>query len=212
MARGQKTLYLTAKNTQHEVAEDAVRRLQEVGVKLRSVTIHAKSKMCLKDEPHCNPQYCEFARDHYSKVAASGLPALLVEKKRLTAKTFRRLAEEHQVCPFDLQMEALPRADVVVCDYNYVFSPRNTVGRLVHNGWTASKSKPNLIIDEVHNLPARATDYYSAGLASEEMRDLCGACPDEVRLPAYAVLDSFRALLEDNPAVVTFHSNRGKWR
>src|SRR5262249_45306632 len=57
MRRGQKTLYLTAKNTQHEVAEDAVRRLQEAGIKLRSVTIHAKAKMCMKEEPHCNPQY-----------------------------------------------------------------------------------------------------------------------------------------------------------
>ncbi|MBX3021819.1 MAG: ATP-dependent DNA helicase [Bdellovibrionales bacterium] len=196
MKRGQKTVYLTAKNSQHEVAEDAVKRLQEAGVKLRSVTIHAKSKMCLKEEPHCNPKHCEFARNHYDKVSAHGLREKLNKKKRLTAKTFRKMAIEHEVCPFELQMEAAAQADVVVCDYNYVFSPRNSIGRLIHNGWgDGGKNLPNLVIDEIHNLPARATEYYSARLSCDEIERLYAACPDSVRTLAYGILEGLRDLI-----------------
>lgn len=197
MARGQKAIYLTAKNSQHEVAEDAVRRLQEAGVKLRSVTIHAKSKMCMKDEPHCNPEYCEFARDHYDKVAREDLAGKLAKKKRLTAQTFKKLAAEHEVCPFELQMDSVSGADVVVCDYNYVFSPRNIVGRLTHNGYAAQKSRANLVIDEVHNLPGRANEYFSATLSCFEVEQLAVDAPLEVRTTALAVLQALRDLIAD---------------
>lgn len=193
--RGQKTVYLTAKNSQHEVAEDAVRRMQEAGVKLRSVTIHAKSKMCMKEEVHCNPEHCEFARRHYDKVSEKGLPALLAKKKRLTARTFKKLAEEHEVCPFELQMEAAARADVVICDYNYVFSPRNSVGRLAHNGWGGSKSRPNLVIDEIHNLPARANEYFSASLSCDEIHQLVQETPLTVQTQAWAVFEAARGVM-----------------
>lgn len=199
MERGQKTLYLTAKNSQHEVAEDAVRRMQEVGVKIRSVTIHAKGKMCLKEEPHCNPQYCEYARDHYTKVSENELAEKLGKKKRLGIKTFHKMAEQYQVCPFELQFEAVPSADVVVCDYNYVFSPRNSINRFTHNGYSpsANKSRPNLIVDEIHNLPGRSAEHFSASLSCEEVRNLTVDTPDEVRTQAVAVLEWLRAFCAD---------------
>lgn len=197
MRRGQKTVYLTAKNAQHEVAEDAVRRLQEAGVKLRSVTLHAKTKICMKDEPHCDPAYCEFAREHYTKMSRHDVAGVLAKKKRLTADSLRRLARRFEVCPFELQLEAVPRADVVICDYNYVFSPRGSLGRLTHNGFDANKQRPNLVIDEIHNLPARAADYHSAALSSSEISRLCGEIGGAARPAAFDVLDSLRLLLID---------------
>lgn len=197
MRRGQKTLYLTAKNSQHEVAEDAARRLQDTGVRLRSVTVHAKAKMCMKAEPHCDPKVCEFANRHYDKLAEHKLDDVLAKKKRLTQKSFKKLAETYEVCPFELQMEALPYADVVICDYNYVFSPRNALGRLTHNGWTAQRNRPNLVVDEVHNLPARANDYYSAQLACEELAQLVTEAPLEVAMEGQALLGALRQLIAD---------------
>jgi DNA excision repair protein ERCC-2 len=177
MGQGQKVIYVTAKNTQHEVAEDAVQRLQDAGVKLRSVTLHAKAKICLKDEPHCDPSFCQYAKNHYAKVAEHGVIEKLAKKKRLTAKTFRQMAELYEVCPFELQMASVARADVVICDYNYVFSPRNTLGRLTHNGYGKSKSKPSLVIDEAHNLPERAAGYFSAALSCDEFHELISRFP-----------------------------------
>jgi DNA excision repair protein ERCC-2 len=168
MARGQKAVYVTAKNSQHAIAEDAARRLQETGAKVKAHTLHAKSKMCFKDETLCNPEYCEFARDYYSKVEQNQIVEKLRKKKNLTAKTFQKMGREFEVCPFELQMEALTHADLIICDYNYVFSPRNILGRLTANGY-GKNTPPNLIIDEAHNLPARANEYFSAMIHADEL-------------------------------------------
>lgn len=203
MSRGQKVLYLTPKNSQHAVAEDAAKRLQKAGVRMRSLTVHAKAKMCLKDEPHCDPQYCEYADRHYDKLSAHDLPQLMAKRKRLTATAFKKIARAHVVCPFELQMEAAARADLVICDYNYVFSPRNSVGRLTFNGWNDTRSKPNLIIDEMHNLPARATEYHSAVLSAEELSSLAQRSPENVKPQFQELIQSFcslaRALHGDLP-------------
>jgi DNA excision repair protein ERCC-2 len=96
----------------------------------------------------------------------------------LKARIFRELGEKYQVCPFELQLEAAREADVVICDYNYVFAPRSALGRVRDLG-VDQAGKPSLVIDEAHNLPARAMDYYSPALSSvilermrEEIRDL----------------------------------------
>lgn len=173
LARGQKVIYATPKNSQHTVAEDAVERFQDMGASIRSMTITAKSKMCFKDEPVCNPEYCEFAKDHYTKVARGDVMGQLAKKKKLTAKVFKNVAEEHHVCPFEIQLDAAVEADTVICDYNYVFAPRSAFGRLANPGF-GQDEKPNLVIDEAHNLPSRAMDHYSPSLsvaALERMRE-----------------------------------------
>jgi len=164
LARGQKVIYVTPKNSQHAVAEDAIDRLQEAGVNLKSLTVTAKSKICLKNEAFCNPDYCEYAKDHYTKVAEHKIAEQLAKKRSLTQKTFTKIAEEFKVCPFEIQFDAARDADTVICDYNYVFAPRSALGSVASAGW-AQTGKPNLVIDEAHNLPARAIDYYSPALS-----------------------------------------------
>lgn len=164
LSRGQKIIYLTPKNSQHTVAQDAVSRLQEIGANIKALTVTAKSKMCLKNEPICNSTYCEFAENHYTKVTENQLPELLAKKRNLTSHTFKKLGEQYQVCPFELQFEVIQHVDTVICDYNYVFAPRSSIGRVASNHINL-ESKPNLIIDEVHNLPARSMDYYSPSLS-----------------------------------------------
>lgn len=191
LARGQRLIYVTPKNSQHGVAEDAVTRLQDGGANIRGMTLTAKSKMCFKAEPLCNSEYCEFAKDHYTKVAENGLLAKLSKKKSLTAKVFKSMAEEHRCCPFELQIDATKDADAIICDYNYVFAPRSAVGRLTGGGLD-QEGKPNLVIDEAHNLPSRAMDYYSPSLsvaALESMRDDLLKIPIRFRNEAMDLLD-----------------------
>jgi DNA excision repair protein ERCC-2 len=173
LSNGQKVIYVTPKNSQHAVAEDAIDRLQEAGANIKSMTLTAKSKMCFKNEPVCNPEFCEFAKNHYSKVADNNLPEKLSKKRILSTKTFQKMAAEYEVCPFELQYEAAKLVDTVICDYNYVFSSFASPQRLSGEVFTA-KGKPNLVIDEAHNLPARAMDYYSPTLSVhvlEKMRE-----------------------------------------
>jgi DNA excision repair protein ERCC-2 len=145
LSRGQKVVYVTPKNSQHSVAEDAVSRFQEAGAPVKSLSITAKSKICFKNEPLCNPDYCEYARGYYAKVHANGIHDILVKKRRLKARTFRDLGEKYQVCPFELQFDSAESADVVICDYNYVFAPRSASGRMTAVGIDQA-GQPNLVI------------------------------------------------------------------
>jgi DNA excision repair protein ERCC-2 len=191
LTRGQKLIYLTPKNSQHSVAEDAIDRLQEKGAAIKGMTLTAKSKMCMKNEPICNPEYCEFAKDHYTKMHENKLLEKLAKKRRLKASTFKKMAEEFQVCPFELQLDAAQDVDTVICDYNYVFAPRSAFGRLSSSG-LISEGKPNLVIDEAHNLPSRSMDYYSPSLSVatlENMREDLRIIPMRFQRDAMSLLD-----------------------
>lgn len=172
-ARGQKVIYTTPKNSQHLVAEEGIEKFQELGVNIKSLTLTAKSKLCMKTEAICNPEFCEYAKDYYDKLAEHDLAAQLAKKRKLNSKTFKKLAEQFTVCPFELQLEGIHEADTVICDYNYVFGNRSVLSRLPLSG-LAQEGNPNLVIDEAHNLPMRAMDYYSPSLSSyvlEEFRE-----------------------------------------
>ena len=197
LGRGQKIVYVTPKNSQHSVAEDAVARFQKAGARLKSLSITAKAKICFQSEPLCNPDYCEYARDYYAKVCSHGILAILARKRSLKARMFRDLGERYRVCPFELQIDGAREADVVICDYNYVFAPRSAFGRMTDIGIDQT-GKPDLVIDEAHNLPSRAMEYYSPSLSSillEQMRDEIGMVPAPFRREAGELLDgSLQAL------------------
>lgn len=170
-ARGQKVVYVTPKNSQHEACEKAVDLMNEQGADIKRLTITSKAKMCLKEEPICNPHYCEYAKDYYTKVAENDLIKKLNKQKKLSSKKFLKMGEEFKVCPFELSLEGIDHADVVVGDYNYVFSPRSLVGRL-SEPLLDTDELPNLVIDEAHNLPARAQDYFSPEISTAVLKTM----------------------------------------
>lgn len=197
LSRGQRVVYVTPKNSQHGVAEDAVSRFQQAGAKISSLTITAKGKICFKDEPLCDPDYCEYARDYYAKLHENDILTILARKRRLKARTFRQLGEQYRVCPFELQLDASREADLVICDYNYVFAPRSAFGRMTDISLD-QEGKPSLVIDEAHNLPARAMEYYSPLLSSQELeklRDAMGEIHPPFGGEALQLLDSCLSIL-----------------
>jgi DNA excision repair protein ERCC-2 len=170
MSRGSQMIYVTPKNSQHAVARDAVQRMQAQGSKVKALVLTAKSKMCMKDETICNPEYCEFAKDYYQKVDQNDLVKKAAKGDILDRHTFVKLAKKYEVCPFELSLDTIKYADVVVGDYNYVFSPTNIMGRFSRH-LTGAIDKPDLVIDEAHNLPSRACGYYSAALTVNQMQE-----------------------------------------
>lgn len=169
--RGQKVVYVTPKNSQHQVAEKAVDLIADQGPLIKRLTLTSKSKMCLKAEPLCNPHYCEFALDYYKKVSTNDLVNKMGKIRNLSSKKLKKLGETYVVCPFELSVEAIPNADVVIGDYNYVFSPRSLIGRLT-DPLLLKKESPNLVIDEAHNLPSRAQDYFSPQISTLMINDI----------------------------------------
>ncbi|MGZ3772366.1 MAG: ATP-dependent DNA helicase [Pseudobdellovibrionaceae bacterium] len=198
LARGQKVVYVTPKNSQHLVAEEAVEKIQEQGCKVRSLTITAKSKMCLKAEPLCNPKYCEYAKDYYKKIDDHDLINKISKLRSLNRDKLKDMAEEHQVCPFELSIEAIERADVVICDYNYVFAPRGLLGRLSEPLFEP-KEKANLVIDEAHNLPSRSQDYFSPSISTQQLNLLekdFSKLPATFSIQAQALTSQARRLIQ----------------
>ncbi len=199
MARGQKVIYVTPKNSQQLVAEEAIEKFQEKGCQVKSLTLTAKSKLCMKAEPLCNPEYCEYAKDYYDKVHKHDLKAQLQKKKKISSRVMKNMAEKYQVCPFELQLEAIDEMDAVICDYNYVFANRSALGRLPHVRFE-EEGKPNLVVDEAHNLPARAMGYYSpvlSGSALEKMKSELEKIPKKFAREGSELLDDAISLIMD---------------
>jgi DNA excision repair protein ERCC-2 len=171
LSRGQRVVYLTPKNSQQVIAEEAIEKFQARGCNTRSLTITAKSKMCLKAEPLCNPDYCEFARNYYDKLLKHDLKTELSKKKKLTARIMKNLGQKYEVCPFELQLEAVPHADTVICDYNYVFGHQSALAKISATGFE-QEGKANLVIDEAHNLPSRTMGNFSPELSGEFLEGL----------------------------------------
>ena len=191
LARGQSVIYVTPKNSQHAVAEEAAAKFQDTGSAVKSLTLTAKSKICMKAEPLCNSTYCEYAKDYYAKIAENGLLELLAKKKKLSAKVFRKMAEDHKICPFQLQIDALSCADVVIGDYNHVFAGSSALSKRPTISFS-EEGKPNLVIDEAHNLPSRTMDYFSPALSSgalERMREEIRALPPRFARDGGELLD-----------------------
>ncbi|VEB35498.1 DEAD/DEAH box helicase [Legionella sainthelensi] len=160
LGRGQKLFYLTPKNTQHQIALNAVHLLQEKGASIKSLILTSKKKLCMKNEPICTSKQCEFAENHYTKCTTHNLLKETQKQQNLDASFFKELAKTYQICPYELQMESIAYTDIVIGDYNYVFSSTNTPERVIDSP-LGEHEKPNLVIDEVHNLPSRGMDYFS---------------------------------------------------
>lgn len=198
LTRGQRVIYLTPKNSQHSVAEDALDKFEEKGCRVKSLTLTAKSKMCFKAEPLCNPDYCEFAKDYYDKLALHGLREQIAKKRKLTSLVFKNLGEKYQVCPFELQLEATEEADTIIADYNYVFGNRSAMGRLIRSGHD-QEGLPNLVVDEAHNLPSRGMSYYSPSLSAstiERMREEFGLLPKKFCREGLELLDELQTVIK----------------
>ena len=161
-----KVFYLTARTTGRLAAETALDEMRKGRLKLKSLTITAKDKICFKPESACNPDECEFARGHFDRVNAAVNE--IFDQDAFTRTVVEETARRHQVCPFEFSLELSLWADCIVCDYNYAFDPRVYLRRffLEENG------AYTFLIDEAHNLVDRSREMFSAEIYKQPLLDL----------------------------------------
>lgn len=154
----QRLFYLTARTTARQAAENALDRMRAAGLIARSVTLTAKEKICFfGSEGKCTPNKCPYASGYYDRRRNALNDA--VSEQRFGRAEIEALAREYEICPFELSLDLCETADVVICDYNYVFDP------VVHlKRFFDGKADCALLIDEAHNLASRAREMYSAEL------------------------------------------------
>ena len=165
LARGKKLFYLTPKTLQQEMAVKALQMLNDGS--FRSLRIRAKQKMCAHTEVICHEDFCPFAAKYAEKMERNGLvDRIASDLSYFDPEVVFEMSRDEEVCPFEVSLELLEQADVVVCDYNYVFEPYIGLKTWSDDGdW----SDTILIIDEAHNLVDRARGYYSPELSEKDL-------------------------------------------
>jgi Rad3-related DNA helicase len=118
----ERIFYLTARTVGRAIAEKAVADLRQGGLKLRTVTLTAKEKVCVRAGQPCDPQTCPLALGYYDRVKPAMRDAL--GREEINRSTLEAVAQKHQVCPFELSLDVSTWSDAVICDYNYVFDPQ----------------------------------------------------------------------------------------
>jgi len=150
---GERIVYLTAKTINREVAEDTFGKLRQEGLCFKNITITAKEKICTNEIFDCNPEKCIYAKEYYGKVKDAIL-CIIENEERISSEILQKYAERYKICPFEFSLDVSLYCDGIIGDYNYVFDPRASLGRLI-------ESTGNIVlIDEAHNLIDRARSMY----------------------------------------------------
>lgn len=166
---GEKIFYLTAKTITRTAASDGMDLLRQQGLKMSSIMLTAKDKMCVCDEVDCNPDACPRAKGHFDRVN-DAVYNLITSKQIMNRENLLVQAEEYNICPFELGLDVSSFMDVIICDYNYVFDPNVQLKRFFADG-VANKDYI-FLVDEAHNLVDRAREMYSAVLYKESFLEM----------------------------------------
>lgn len=169
-----KIFYLTARTTGKTVAEKALDDLRAKGLRMKSLTLTAKDRICFLPGSACNAVECSFAEGHFDRINEAVKEVFQYDA--FTRETIEQAARKHRVCPFEFSLELSLRADCIICDYNYAFDPKVYLRR----HFTEEKSNCTFLIDEAHNLVDRAREMFSGEIRKESFLELRRAIGHEL--------------------------------
>lgn len=167
-------VYLTAKNSGRQVVRETAKRLHDQGLKLSVLELQARDKTCACSLGLCSRDdegICPRTRGFFDRLPEARQN--LFAQAQLTSEAVAQEADRLQLCPFALSLQMLPWADLVVCDFNYVFDPLVQMQSLVD-----TRRQRALLIDEAHNLGDRARGMFSARLNRSDSRRAAAECKD----------------------------------
>lgn len=159
-----KIFYLTAKTITRQAARETIEKFVPQDIRLKSITITAREKICPLDKAECNPDACEMAKGHFDRVN-DAVFELITSENQITREVILDYADKHKVCPFELSLDTATWADAIIGDYNYAFDPEAKLKRFFSEG---TSEKYVFLVDEAHNLVERARNMYSASLVKDD--------------------------------------------
>ena len=198
---GERVFYLTAKTITRTVAQEAFDILRSRGLKIHSVTITAKEKICPMEDCVCNPERCERAKGHFDRVNEA-LYDMLSHEVCMNRENVSVYADRYQVCPFEFNLDLTLWSQGIICDYNYVFDPnvylRRFFGENVQGDYI-------FLVDEAHNLPDRAREMFSAALVKEDVLKAGKLMKEIADVPLTDTPDALRAAARSSRALKTLN-------
>ena len=198
----EKVFYLTGKSSIRREAYSSLKKLKEAGTDVYGIVLSSREHMCICEgaklrggrlSSNCNPERCPYAEKYYSK-----LDAVLEGAERgdmlLDSGAIKEMGKKYGMCPYELSLDLSELCDVIVCDYNYVFSPTVYLKRYFEENKNGERYI--FLVDEAHNLPDRAREAYSSQLTSEDFEGLIALAGEESKLTeaCLSLLRSFEEL------------------
>ena len=178
-------VYLSAKVSGQQQAVIAVESMR-TDVSYLVIQAKARSCPCNFDDDEIDVEgRCQRCLGFFERLPAAR--EKLFKQRKLDVPQIQATATEFRLCPFELTLQMLPWADIVICDFNYVFDP------LVQLGYFRNDQRRKLLlIDELHNLVDRARGMYSASLSRIQINKALSA--DNSRQISAALKSMLRAL------------------
>ena len=195
-----KILFLSAKTPGRALALEAVSQLhRQPGLPLRTLEMVARDKACEHPDKACHGESCPLAKGFYDRLPAAREAA--VHDAILDQATVRRIALEHQVCPYYLSQELARWVDIVIGDYNYYFDLNALLfGLAQEHQWQLA-----VLVDESHNLVDRARGMYSATLDQSALQAIRKAPPAKLKSPLQRLNREWNALYAEQIAPYQVH-------
>lgn len=188
-----KVFYLTAKISGQSVAESALRDLAGSGLRCRSLTLSARSRVCQQQGVACDPSRCTRLIGYYDRWHDALRDAFTSDV--WSREAVMSLADRHHLCPAELALDLVPWADVIIGDYNYAFDPAASLRQCFED----EQGRYVFLVDEAHNLVDRARDMFSATMSSSSMQETADQCEELLPSLAKALQSAARYLRKIEP-------------
>jgi Rad3-related DNA helicase len=122
------------------------------------------------------------------------LESLTKEVTVFDSSRVKEIAKRYRMCPYELSLDLSELCDVIICDYNYVFSPTVYLKRYFEENKNGEKFI--FLVDEAHNLPDRARDMFSSRLTTDDFEYIIGLVGENSKLTdaSLSVLKGFEGL------------------
>ncbi|MCY3412284.1 MAG: ATP-dependent DNA helicase [Candidatus Heimdallarchaeota archaeon] len=156
----------TSKTTQQEMYRKTIQDILAIG-DFNAIILSAKRKICHTDTHNCEQSICPYL-DRYLEMDPQFIIQDILEHPLIDHKIIEEYASSHEICPFELSLDVSMSCDVIIGDYNYVFDPMVTLQRYFFNDYSDSL----IIVDEAHNLPNRANEYYTEEISASEVQHI----------------------------------------
>ncbi len=168
--------FLTPKQSQHKIAVDTLKLIKRVReVDFTVVDVISKQAMCPRDISReyyavfnelCKfeqkTRKCRFFRKYDRMVGER------IAKEIMHVEELKDLCTVNGICPHRAALDAARHTDVLICDYNYLFSD---ISKTVLDSLKLDLEDIILVVDEAHNLPARIRDHLSDELTLNSLRE-----------------------------------------
>ncbi len=166
-----KVFFLTSKQSQHHIAVETVKHMPS---HLRAIDVISKQAMCPREESSLPyPVFEKFCSDTgqqrcnlFNKNMENVVRKL--SKDTLHVQEIESICRNYNVCPHKTALLAGRDAEVIVCDYNYIFSD---ISERILSLLEIELQDCMLIIDEAHNLPDRVRSHMEEYINLEILRE-----------------------------------------